>query len=98
VPRAWAAVARRCVVHGLRSSPAAPACPPQTPLQVLTEHSDLHVRELAFAARQYAIATASTPGDHDALYHHGLVLQELSAKVPPGSEDQIAFLKQVRTL
>lgn len=50
-------------------------CLVQTPLEQLTEHSDLQVRELAFTARQYGTATAQDPSDYDAYYHHGLVLQ-----------------------
>jgi hypothetical protein len=53
------------------------------------------VRELAFAARQYAVATAEDPGDYDALYNHGLVLQELSGRLPAASADQATMLKQV---
>ena len=61
----------------------------------LSEDPDLHVRELAFAARQYAVAKASSPGDYDALYNHGLVLQELSGRLPAGSTDQASMLRQV---
>lgn len=69
----------------------------QAPLSKLAEDSDLHVRELAFAARQYAVATAEQPTDFNALYNHGLVLQELSTKLPAASADQAAMLRQVRT-
>ena len=48
---------------------------PQSPLQALSEDTDLHVRELAFAARQYAAALAGAADDYDSLYNHGLVLQ-----------------------
>lgn len=53
------------------------------------------MRELAFAARQYAVATAEDPCDYDALYNHGLVLQELSGRLPAASADQATMLKQV---
>jgi hypothetical protein len=53
------------------------------------------VRELALAARQYALATAGQPQDHDALYNHGLVLQELSGRLQAGSAEQAAMLRQV---
>ncbi|KAF8072959.1 HLB1 [Scenedesmus sp. PABB004] len=65
----------------------------QPPLAALAEDADLHVRELAFAARQYAVATAEQPGDFEGLYNHGLVLQELSGKLPPGSAEQAAMLR-----
>ncbi|KIZ04070.1 hypothetical protein MNEG_3883 [Monoraphidium neglectum] len=47
----------------------------QSPLQTLAQDPDLHVRELAFAARQYALSLAHAPKDYDSLYNHGLVLQ-----------------------
>lgn len=66
-----------------------------------TEELDYHIRELAFAAKQYAGATADNPNDFDALYHHGLVLQELASKLQDwdaktGSTqtEQISFLQQ----
>jgi hypothetical protein len=68
----------------------------QAALGALAEDSDLHVRELAFAARQYAVATAEQPDDYDALYNHGLVLQELSGKLQQASAEQAAMLRQVR--
>lgn len=71
------------------------SCAVQAPLSQLAEDPDLHVRELAFAARQYAVATAEHPGDYDALYNHGLVLQELSGKLPAASAEQAAMLRQV---
>eukprot|EP00879_Flechtneria_rotunda_P021099 GHRR01022228.1.p1 GENE.GHRR01022228.1~~GHRR01022228.1.p1 ORF type:complete len:452 (+),score=168.60 GHRR01022228.1:388-1743(+) len=64
------------------------------PLDQLSEDSDLHVRELAFAARQYTVATAENPADYDALYNHGVLLQELSGKLPAASADQTALLRQ----
>lgn len=67
----------------------------QPPLAQLSEDPDLHVRELAFAARQYAVATAENPKDYDALYNHGLVLQELSGRLPAASADQASMLRQV---
>lgn len=70
-------------------------CLAQAPLSKLAEDSDLHVRELAFAARQYAVATAENPADFDALYNQGLVLQELSGKLTAGSPEQAAMLRQV---
>eukprot|EP00877_Chromochloris_zofingiensis_P000186 jgi/Chrzof1/10168/Cz04g31140.t1 len=66
----------------------------KSPLQALAEDADLHVRELAFAARQYATAIAEDPHDYDALYNHGLVLQELSNKLPGASKEQVQFLRQ----
>jgi hypothetical protein len=68
----------------------------QAPLSALAEDADLHVRELAFAARQYEVATAEQPDDYDALYNHGLVLQELSGKLQQASAEQAAMLRQVR--
>lgn len=67
----------------------------QAPLDQLAEDPDLHVRELAFAALQYALATAENPAHFDALYNHGLVLQELSSKLPAASAEQASMLRQV---
>jgi hypothetical protein len=67
----------------------------QSTINNLAGDNDLHVRELAFAARQYASANPSDPKDYDGHYNHGLVLQELSGKLPPGSTDQVNFLKEV---
>jgi hypothetical protein len=42
------------------------------------------------------VATAEQPDDYDALYNHGLVLQELSGKLQQASAEQAAMLRQVR--
>jgi hypothetical protein len=64
-------------------------------LAQLSEDPDLTCRELSFAARQYEVATAQAPGDYDALYNHGLVLQELSGRLPAASKEQAMILRQV---
>lgn len=68
---------------------------PQPPLAQLSQDPDLHVRELAFAARQYAGASGADPADYDSLYNHGLVLQELSGGLPAASAEAAAMLRQV---
>jgi hypothetical protein len=74
----------------------APSCCTQPPLAQLAQDADLHVRELAFAARQYTGASGADPADYDSLYNHGLVLQELSGRLPAASAEQAAMLRQVR--
>lgn len=55
---------------------------------------DYHVRELAFAAKQYSDTAHDRPADYDTLYNHGLVLQELAGKMANGSREQVMFLRQ----
>lgn len=59
--------------------------------------SDLQTRELAFAAKQYSSCCTASPDDsnYDMLYNHGLVLQELAARLIPGSTEQVVMLQEV---
>ncbi|EFJ43333.1 hypothetical protein VOLCADRAFT_121444 [Volvox carteri f. nagariensis] len=59
--------------------------------------SDLVLRELALAANQYqrSEALAGPSGqDHETLYNHGLVLQEMAAKLNSCPADQLKLLQQ----
>ncbi|MEW5309228.1 MAG: hypothetical protein WDW38_001130 [Sanguina aurantia] len=58
--------------------------------------SDLQTRELAFAAKQYSSCCTASPDDsnYDMLYNHGLVLQELAARLIPGSTEQVVMLQE----
>lgn len=64
------------------------------PIQ-LTETKDSQVRELAFAAQKYGTAGIRNPGDFEAIYNHGLALQELALRCSETREDQEALLRQV---
>ena len=64
------------------------------PIQ-LTETKDLQVRELAFAAQKYGAAAMRDPGDFEAIYNHGLALQELALRSSETRENQEVLLRQV---
>ncbi|KAK9803421.1 hypothetical protein WJX72_010561 [[Myrmecia] bisecta] len=64
-----------------------------TPVQV-PEGADHHVRELAFAAQRYAKAAQRDTADFDAVYNHGLALQELATRLGAAPSDQLRLLNQ----
>ena len=47
-------------------------------------------------ADQYEAVSASGSADYDALYNHGLVLQELAGKIPMNQPEHAKLLQQVR--
>lgn len=59
------------------------------------EDIEPHTRELAFAAKQYAVACDQNPNNYDTLYNHGLVLYELASRVPARTPEQMSLLHQV---
>lgn len=66
------------------------------PIQ-LTETKDPQVRELAFAAQKYGAASVRDPGDFEAIYNHGLALQELALRCSETRENQEILLRQVNS-
>lgn len=67
---------------------------PPLPIQ-LNETKDPQVRELAFAAQKYGAASMRDPGDFEAIYNHGLALQELALRCSETRENQEILLRQV---
>lgn len=61
----------------------------------LAENKDPQVRELAFAAQKYGAAGIKDPGDFEAIYNHGLALQELALRCSGSRESQEHLLRQV---
>jgi hypothetical protein len=73
------------------SSPRAAPLPFQ-----LTDITDPVVRELALAAQRYGRAGQRDPGDFEAIYNHGLALQELALRSNSSRPHQELLLRQVR--
>jgi hypothetical protein len=55
------------------------------------EESDFVLKDLAFAAQQYAVALETNPNDFDTLYNYGLVLQ-VGARLCGAWADQISAM------
>ena len=62
---------------------------------LLTETTDPTTRELAFAAQRYGKAAQRDPGDFEAVYNHGLALQELALRAGSSRKEQQELLIQV---
>ena len=52
----------------------------------LQDETDPHIKDLLFAAKRYASLMQADPNNFDSVYNHGLVLQELAAKLRWGIE------------
>lgn len=55
------------------------------------------VRELTLAAQRYGRAGQRDPGDFEAIYNHGLALQELALRSNSSRPQQELLLRQVIT-
>ena len=64
------------------------------PIQ-LEDNTDPAIRELAYAAQKYGRLAAVDPSDSDAIYNHGLALQELALRASTSRTDQEKLLQQV---
>ena len=62
----------------------------------LRETKDPHIRELILAAQGYETAGMLDPGDFEAVYNHGLALQELALRCTETRENQEIMFRQVR--
>lgn len=58
------------------------------------ETKDPQVRELVLAAQKYGAAGLLDPGDFEAVYNHGLALQELALRYSETRENQEILLRQ----
>ena len=61
----------------------------------LPANADAGLKDLAAAAQRYGQAADAAPGDYDAVYNHGLALQELATRLGSSQADQLALLSQV---
>ena len=81
-------------MEGLASSmERAPSLPVPLP-----DSADSGLKELAAAAQRYGQAASKSPGDYDAVYNHGLALQELATRLGSSQGDQLRLLLQVSLL
>ena len=78
-------------VEGLASSLVGSSLPFPLP-----DSADAGLKELAAAAQRYGHAAQEAPGDYDAVYNHGLALQELATRLSSSQADQLKLLSQVR--
>lgn len=73
--------------------------PVPVPLPVqLEDNADAVIRELAYAAQKYGRMAAVDPSNSDAIYNHGLALQELALRASTSRTDQEKLLQQVLML
>lgn len=61
------------------------------------EATDLGTRELAYAAQRYGKAARRDATDFEAVYNHGLALQELALRAVDSRQEQLGLLEQVLT-
>ena len=62
---------------------------------ISVKSADHSTRELAFAAQRYAKAAQRNSFDFEAIYNHGLALQELASRVTSSRDEQMRLLQQV---
>ncbi len=79
------------------SAPPPPPVRPPPPIE-LPPGADSGTRELAAAAQRYAAAAAANATDYEAVYNHGLALQELATRAGGGKPQQFQLLSQVSRL
>lgn len=93
--------------HGAPLSPsfnilsvqAEPKSPQPAPLPLqLASVEDVSVRELAFAAQRYNRLAQREPDDFEAVYNHGLALQELALRATASRHEQLQLLQQVHSI
>ena len=71
--------------------------PQPVPLPIhLSDTADHTIRELAFAAQRYGKAAQRDPEDFEAVYNHGLALQELALRSGNSRNEQQKLLTQVQ--
>lgn len=75
---------------------AGAGAPPHAALIPISVASlDHSTRELALAAQRYEKATRRDACDFDAVYNHGLALQELASRITASRTEQLRLLSQV---
>jgi hypothetical protein len=63
-------------------------------IPISVKSADHNTRELAYAAQRYGKAAQRDALDFDAIYNHGLALQELASRVQKSRSDQLRLLSQ----
>lgn len=81
------------VPSGSAGEPGSAPQPQMIPISV--KSADHSTRELAFAAQRYAKAAQRNSADFEAIYNHGLALQELASRVTSSRDEQTRLLQQV---
>ena len=66
-------------------------------IPISVKSADHSTRELAFAAQRYAKAAQKDPSDYEAVYNHGLALQELASRMAASRTEQMQLLEKVRS-
>ncbi len=77
------------------STGASGSTPQAQLIPISVKSADHSTRELAFAAQRYAKATQRDSSDFEAIYNHGLALQELASRVTSSRDEQMRLLAQV---
>ncbi|CAL8468113.1 g7652 [Coccomyxa elongata] len=80
------------VPSGSAGEPGSAPQPQMIPISV--KSADHSTRELAFAAQRYAKAAQRNSADFEAIYNHGLALQELASRVTSSRDEQMRLLQQ----
>ena len=81
-------------VTNVSASPGMATAPAHAPLPL--KSADPVTRELALAAQRFARAAQRQPGDFEAVYNHGLALQELGARASASRTEQLRLLAEAR--
>ena len=81
-------------VTSASAAPGAAAAPAHAPLPL--KSADPTTRELALAAQRFARAAKRQPDDFEAVYNHGLALQELATRAGASRAEQLRLLAEVR--
>lgn len=92
---------KRTTSPGQLSPPSSLPTPSQSPSQQPGWHVPPHLlrlpahREAALHAHDWALQANRQPGSFDLVYHYGLALQELAARLAASPADQLSLLQQV---
>ncbi|KAK9901717.1 hypothetical protein WJX75_009968 [Coccomyxa subellipsoidea] len=80
---------------GTTSTAGLSSSTPQAQLiPISVKSADHSTRELAFAAQRYAKVAQRDSTDFEAIYNHGLALQELASRVTSSRDEQMRLLAQ----
>ncbi|KAK9826480.1 hypothetical protein WJX81_003553 [Elliptochloris bilobata] len=83
---------RDAEVTNASAAPGAASAPAHAPLPL--KSADPTTRELALAAQRFARAAQRQPDDFEAVYNHGLALQELATRAGASRAEQLRLLAE----